>query len=380
MASLHRDPRTNGPGVWFCSFRLVDGRRVFRSTGTRTKSKAKIICQAWEAAEQEARSGEFDRARLESVLQETLRRLGHAEQPRLSVKGWLSQWLETRRPALSPGTFQNYTQATREFLAFLSPGENRRLGSINIGDAEAFIAHLRRSGRQPSTINKLREIISTAFERARRTGRIQSNPFAATTAERRDEARRQPFTPGQIARLLRVANNDWQGAILVSYTSAARLSDAANLTWENFDLTNGLLVFRERKTPRQSVTALHPDLLDWISRQTVPEKADAPLFPTLCGRATSGTLGLSHEFGLLVETAGIENPLIRTTGKCRLRSLTFHSLRHSAASSVFNSEVVRQVVSRVTGHAAGGSLETYLHHDIEAIKAACALIPRLPRP
>jgi integrase len=284
MASLHRDPRTKGPGVWFCSFRLADGRRVFRSTGARTKSKAKIICQTWESVEQEARSGEFDRARLESVLQETLRRLGHAEQPRLSVKDWFSQWLETRQPALSRQTFQIYTQAAREFLTFLSPGENRRLGSISINDAEAFMAHLRRSGRHPSTINKLREAISTAFERARRTGRIQSNPFAAITAERTDEARRQAFTSEQIARLLRLADNDWQGAILVAYTSGARLSDAANLTWQNLDLTNGLLIFRERKTGRQSVTALHPDLLDWVSRQTVPEKADAPLFPTLCGR------------------------------------------------------------------------------------------------
>ena len=48
--------------------------------------------------------------------------------------------------------------------------------------------------------------------------------------------------------------------------------------------------------------------------------------------------------------------------------------------TVFNSAALQgDQTRRVTQHAAKGSLETYLHHDLEAIKAAVNLIPRLPR-
>ena len=62
-----------------------------------------------------------------------------------------------------------------------------------------------------------------------------------------------------------------------------------------------------------------------------------------------------------------------------MHALSFHSLRHTAASAVFNSATVRETVRRVTQHAARGSLDRYLHEDLEAIRAAVGLIPRLPR-
>jgi hypothetical protein len=58
------------------------------------------------------------------------------------------------------------------------------------------------------------------------------------------------------------------------------------------------------------------------------------------------------------------------------RNLTFHSLRHGAASNVFNAAVVKEVARRVTAHAEHGSLDRYLHVDLQAIRSATALIPR----
>jgi hypothetical protein len=59
--------------------------------------------------------------------------------------------------------------------------------------------------------------------------------------------------------------------------------------------------------------------------------------------------------------------------------LSFHSLRHTAASNVFNQASLKEITRRVTNHAAGGVVDRYIHEDLEAIRAAVGLIPRLPK-
>jgi integrase len=83
-----------------------------------------------------------------------------------------------------------------------------------------------------------------------------------------------------------------------------------------------------------------------------------------------------------MDRAGIASVVIRAgnAGKGRsLRALSFHSFRHGAATAVFNGAALRDVARRVTNHSGDGSLNRYIHHDVEAIKAAVELIPRLPK-
>jgi hypothetical protein len=62
-----------------------------------------------------------------------------------------------------------------------------------------------------------------------------------------------------------------------------------------------------------------------------------------------------------------------------VRALSFHSFRHTAASNVFNGAALKEITRRVTNHAAGGVVDRYIHEDLDAIKAATQLIPRLPK-
>ena len=107
----------------------------------------------------------------------------------------------------------------------------------------------------------------------------------------------------------------------------------------------------------------------------MPDDSQSFVFPTLANRTTGGKSGLSNEFSDIVTRSGIDAGLIReahgTHGRSR-KALSFHSLRHGAASTIFNSAVVREAARRVTGHAEGGSLDRYIHHDLDAIRAAIA--------
>ena len=294
MASIHRDSRfKNGP--WFAAFTLLDGRRVFRSTRTKNKAQAKIIAAAWEAAEKEGARGDLTRDRVSAILEETLTRLGHSPQERISVKQWLEEWLAAKKPMLAPSSHRAYTNAAEEFLTYLGEtGASRRLESISERDVEGFIAQLRKSGRGPRTINRIREHLAGGFEKARRTGRIPYNPFAAVEAEKSDSRPRATFSPSAIAALLKVADADWQGAILFGYSTGARLADVVNLRWSSLDIANGVTVFRERKTAKEAIIGLHGDFLNWLSERPVPQDPDAFVFPSLAGKRTGGKTGLSR--------------------------------------------------------------------------------------
>jgi integrase len=382
MASIHRNPRSP-KGVWYAHYTLADGRRVARSTGTRDRSQAKIITEAWAAAETAAAYGELSQTRVLAILNETLQRIGANPVQYVSVRQWLTDWLASKDNQTAKATRSAYGQAVADFLSYLGDrGAARRLDSITTADIEGFVRGLRKEGRSASTINKIRAFLSQPFEKARKGGTIRFNPCSLVQPEKAEPIVKGTFTAEQVAALVAVADPDWAGAILFAWGSGARLGDVANLRWSALDMANGIVTFRERKTGATAIIGLHPDFADWLTERPAPEAVDAFVFPTLAGRSINSSLGLSAQFATLMDRAGIENRLLRAgnAGKGRtVPALSFHSLRHSAASNVFNSAAIKEVARRVTNHSAGGSLDQYLHQDLEAIRAAVGLIPRLPR-
>jgi integrase len=243
---------------------------------------------------------------------------------------------------------------------------------------------LRSEGRSPGTINKLvRKYLSVPFEKARKLGKIKFNPVMLLDPEKVESVARHTFTPEQVASLAAAANRDWSGAILLAYGTGARLQDIANLKWTALDLDTGIVTFTERKTQRKAVIGLHADFVDWIIAQSAPDRVDSFVFPTLADRIGAGRNGLSKAFEAIMKRAGIASAVIRVgnAGKGRsLRALSFHSFRHGAATAVFNAAALKEITRRVTNHAAGsGVVDRYIHDDIDAIKAATQLIPRLPK-
>ena len=91
--------------------------------------------------------------------------------------------------------------------------------------------------------------------------------------------------------------------------------------------------------------------------------------------------GTSLSGNPVMARAGVAGKVLRQrTGKGRtVRSLSFHSFRHGAATAVFKSAALKDIARRVTAHSSRGVVDRYIHEDIEAIKEATKLIPRLPK-
>jgi integrase len=400
MGSVHQDARGRSK-FWYGAYATAAGQRRMVSTKIEigktkkeqkdSREKALAVVHGWEEAEGHATAGTITKARIQEILNDTLRSVGLQEIEHITVKKWFDSWLNGKR-AIAETSRGGYEQAAREFLEFMGRKASLPLDSVTEDDINRFVEHLRSDGRSVSTVNKIvRKYVSAAFNKALKLGKIKYNPVMATDPLPADAVAKDVFSQEQVARLVKAANGtDWEGMILFAYGSGARLQDCTNLRWSSIDTLNGVVTFREKKTGRQAVIGLHPDFNDWITRQPGRDDPEGFVFPTLAGRTGTGSHGLCAEFDELMERAKVEGRILREgserdskgkrKGKGRtVRSLTFHSFRHTAASAVFNSEAVREVARRVSNHARGGALERYLHQDLEPIRQATKLIPRLPR-
>jgi integrase len=380
--TISRDPRYP-KSPWRCRLQRADGTETTKSTGSRDAKRAKIICDAWQQAEYEAAGKDLTHDRVSRILNETLERLGHKPLERISIEQWLNQWL-AGKTEISAATRFGYEQVVREFLTYLGPrGVKRRLDAIAEADIRGFMALLADEGRSSGTVNKLvRKYLSTAFEKARLTGRIKFNPVRAVDPQKTDVSVRDTFTAQQVIELLRHADSDWRGAILLGYTTGARLQDIANLRWSDLDASAGVISFTQRKTGRRAVVGIHADFLEWVAERAGNDDPSAYLFPTLGGRNGAGRNGLSRAFESIMRRAGVVGRLIRKRSGAKGRSLSglsFHSFRHGAASMTFNVAAIKEVSRRVTAHAKKGEIDRYVHENLELIREATKLIPRLPR-
>ena len=336
-------------------------------------------------AENAIAKGSATEQQLRKVINDALMRIGERKLNDPTVRELLDSWIQDKRGSAKERTIRTYEQARNQFLAFLGPRANRSIRLLKKNDVVEFRDQLLAEGRTATTVNNIVKLcLPGPFETARKDGLLDFNPFASVARLKAATIERDTFSPSMVAALLEAARGtDWAGAVLVGYTTGARLQDAANLRWTSVDTENGVLCFTAQKTGKRSLIGLHDDLHNWIVNQSVPDDPDSFVFPTLANRPSGGPKGLCVEFSNLMRKAKLEPKVLRTKAPGQrgrtVRSLGFHSFRHGAATAVFNNAALQDIARRVTSHAGKGSLQRYIHDDVVAIRAATNLIPRLPK-
>jgi integrase len=383
MASIFK--RTGSP-CWFCRYRATDGTWQKKTTKLENRGKALQWCLALQAAQDTISRGSASEAQLRSIIEETMRRVTGQDIAMSTVREWFSQWLDAKAGANADLTLIKYRQAADDFLTSLGAKADGRLDSVSQRDVITFRDGMRGDGKSATTINQLiAKIVATPFRAAFKQGLIRMDPTAGIPKLKdKGSRRKQAFTPDQVRTLLASATDDWKGAILAGYTTGMRLGDVSNLQEEQIDYDNDVISFYQGKTQSSdddaTVIGLHPDFRQWLETRKV-RSLTGPVFPSLAGQSSSGRSGLSMAFARIMKNAGIESVAIREKEKDSkgrsVHALTFHSFRHSAATNIFKAKIIEEAQKRVTGHARGRTLKTYTHVDLEAVKAASLMIPKL---
>jgi integrase len=378
MACLLKDSKKRSP-YWICSYTAPDGRRLKKSTKQTDKQKAWQVCLSFMEAETSIATGSRTEHQLRRVIDSALRRVGEAPLHDATVRQSLDVWLAEKSGALAPASFKQYSQVALLFIKFMGPRADQSIRQITKRDAVAFRDWLSLE-RSAATVNKLKGFLAGAFQSAKGEGILEQNVFSLTANLKAAPIERDTFSPEQVARLVAAApSGDWKGMIILGYTSAARLMDAANMKWSNIDLENGLLEFKVGKTGKRALLALHPDFIDWLAVQPAPNDPNAFLFPSLALQRGPGQFGLSNQFLAIMTQARIVGRKVSSSNSGRKTStLSFHALRHTAATSVYGNAALESIARRLTQHSSG-SLRGYIHADLEVLRQATKLIQPLPK-
>jgi integrase len=394
MPSLTKDSRARSP-YWICCYTSANGQRLKKSTKIRIKplkgekrkdgspkTPADKRTEAWEAclgierAEDHAKNGTLTEQTAKKIIGEIVERTTGEPLHNYKVGEWLAHWLDMKAQVRASKTTARYRQVIRDFIASLGSRTNLALAHVTPKDVLTYRNSIIATNKTARTANLSVKVVSAALNAALRQGYIPSNPAIAVESLRVKAEERGTFTPAQVSKLVRAADGDWRGAILLAYYTGARLGDVSNMQWSAIDWRNKLIGFTPSKTKKPVTIPLHPQLERELLKK--PGIGKASMFPSLTGKDTGGRFGLSGRFAAIMEKAGIEGKITQhVKGGRALSNLSFHSLRHSFNSAMANAGVSQEVRQKLTGHASVETNKLYTHHELESLRAAIAVIPRI---
>jgi integrase len=327
---------------------------------------------------EEERRQDTTKSLLQNIVADTLRRLGIDVKPEPTVRAFLDQWLQNEKGSVSETSYEKYGLVIRQFVESLGQRSNLKISQICEADIIKFRDGLLAEGRTAKTVNQtVRNLLKRPFKVATESGIISTNPVALVRAIKGKPANKEVFTLEQIQSLLSVAEGDWFGLILAGFFTGGRLSDLAKLTWQSVDLERGVIMFTQAKTGGIVQIPIHQDLKSWLRTH---KNGSEWVFPSLGGKTTGGTSGLSQAFSGLLAKAGIESEEIRerqgTKGRT-VRALSFHSLRHTMNSILANEGVSQELRQSIVGHASKTINSHYTHLELSTMQSVIAKLPQI---
>jgi integrase len=367
MASIHQVKKSK---YWHVAFTDHTGKRTLKSTKEITRSQALKKAAAMEFIAKESRRADTDRKFLMRLVDVAMRDLGHYERSEPCLSDFLSEWLSNTKSSVSGSTWLRYELTVRLFTETVG---YRKLTAVNSKDIVRFRDRLLSEGRSASTVNLMTiQILRIPFNDALKQGLITTNPAASLKPIKAQKTTRGIFSEEQIQQLLdSKISDDWRGMILMGAFTGQRLGDLANLTWTSVDLSTKVIRLEQRKRGKAVVIPLvNTALLEWFAAAQGRAGAGNSVFPTLAGKPMSN---LSAEFTSIMDRAGIKKELIQyRNGKSSrsIRSLSFHSLRHSFISAVANAGVNAETRQALAGHSSLAVHKGYTHLSQETLRSA----------
>jgi integrase len=400
-----RKDREQRPYYYAC-FTDANGRRLKKSTGLTSRSKAQLFANKLEEAASLARQRTLTEERAREIISEIVASVHGGEGLRsFSVKKWFEHFAKIKADSQDPKTAAKYLQIKSDFLDFLGAKADRNILAITSADVRAFRDHRKQTGVTATTLNDSVTILSAYFNGALKDHVIASNPCSSIEAVKDTvtpaKRRKQPFTIEQIKALLASANDDWRGLIKTAFYTSARLENCANLRFCDLDFSSDppLVVFpRYSKTGDEHGVPMAPALADHllslskkrgqlrqtgkiIKLPTAKQDGSEFLFPSLAGRRVAN---LSKQFRKLMNAAGIENRKVRQgvkgQGKSAARdvlALGFHSFRRTSVSCLANLGVPEERRMLISAHADRDIHRGYTHHELKQLHKDVSGLPAL---
>jgi integrase len=323
MPSLY--PRSNG--VYYGAF-CIGRKRVYRSTKCRDLEQAKSV---------------FDQLCSELVPWE-----------KIALSQFRIHHAKLLDGSVSNGTALLNDAALRAF--------ERLVGDLKLRSITAYHVELFLSARlkevAPITVARDYRHLKAAFNRARKWKMLEISPFAEVRNVRVPEKPPLFLRPEDCNQLLEAIPSPQMKAIVVFGASTGmRLGEIVNLRWTDVDVAAGVI----RLTNREGFTTKNRRSRQVPMNSTVTETLRK--LPKRCEHVFVGRKGnklnagwVSRKFKSFARAAGLPE------------GIHFHSLRHSFASWLVQSNVPLPNVKEILGHRNMSTTLVYAHVAPEQLK------------
>jgi integrase/recombinase XerD len=289
------------------------------------------------------------------------------------MQAFFTDYLMTRRHASRP-TIASYRDCLRLLLTFARQRTGKLPAQLDLADLDAvligtFLTELESTrGNSAATRNTRLTAIHSLFryaslqapEHAGLISRVLAIPAKRTRTDIVSF-----LTQAEVDALIGAAGTTtWHGRrdqtlLRLAAQTGLRVSELTGLTIADVHLGTGPHVSCRGKNRRSRCTALTPPtvttLASWLGERG--GSPDDPLFPTRTGNPLSRD-AVAHLLAKYVQKAAPGCPSLDS------KTVTPHTLRHSAAMALAHAGIDPTVIALWMGHASAASTKPYIHADM----------------
>ena len=302
---------------------------------------------------------------------------------------FLNRWLEgTARNTVRASTLRGYEVTLR--LHIVPEIGHLKLARLSADDLDALYSRLLDKGLAPKTVRLAHAVIHRALTHAQRRGAVAVNVASVAVPPSAPRKEFRVLSPEETSRLLKAALSDrLYGLYVLAVTCGLRQAELLGLRWRDVDLGGAVLhvrqqayrlggawVFSATKTSAgRRTVALSVSAVEALRERRLAQNKERLRAQTwedndlvFCNR-----LGNPIEKGNLLRRSFA--PLLERAG---LPRISFHDLRHTAATLMLAEGIHPKVVQERLGHASiSTTMDTYSHVMPSLQKDAAERMDRL---
>jgi len=288
MASIHLHSSGRSP-YYQAKFRDAQGLIRVKSTKQTSPKEALKVAFAYEDSAAAARNGMLTEAQARRVISQAYEIAAKQPLRFCSTRDYLTNWVKANYATKSKGTAERYERVVLDFLEFIGARAGVDLRHIAPKDVEGFRNNEYRLGKSASSVNLALKALNIPFNLARRQVLIEVNPVEAVELLPKDGEERIPFTTQQLHTILKTADTEWKGMVLLGYYTGARLEVCAKMKWGTVDFETPLIRFtpnkvRRGKKAKEIVCPMHAELAEYLRSLPGPKHPNSFILPHLSSR------------------------------------------------------------------------------------------------
>ena len=278
---------------------------------------------------------------------------------KITFREWSALWLKAKND-IQPSTMRNYV--SRLEIHLLPAFGKYRLTELTNNQIGQWVANQYKSGTGAVTLKQCMGLMKLILNSAIYDGRLARNPAQGIKLPKAMKAEKKALTFNEL-RALASECGEYQTLTLFAGMTGMRWGELNALVGSDVNLLKrtvkvnksysegkkGEKILSGTKTHQAREIPLAKELLPLVEKQLQLGGADTPLFQSANGRPLQYNNFMSRVFKPAVKRVGLEE-------------VSFHNLRHTAASLLIHSGAPVTTVAGILGHASTQmTLDVYGH-------------------